>query len=145
LTILDSYAVLAFLNNEAAAAEVEALIAAGGAALTVAGLAEVLDHLIRIGGADEEDASLDVAQLRLDDPVPIDGTLAGGAGMLRARHYHRVQCPVSLADCFAAEAARSLSRPLAASDPDLLDLCQDEGIGVVVLTGSDGSRWTRSP
>jgi predicted nucleic acid-binding protein len=145
LTILDSYAVLAFLKNEAAATEVEALIAAGGAALTAVGLAEVLDHLIRSCGADEEDASLDVAQLMLDDPFPIDESRAGAAGRLRAHHYHRLRCPVSLADCLAAEVARSLSRPLATSDPDLLDLCHREGVGVVVLTGSDRSRWTPSP
>lgn len=145
MTILDSYAVLAFLKNEAAASEVEALIAGGGTALTVVGMAEVLDHLIRIGGTDEEDASLDVAQLRLNDPVPIDEKLAGAAGRLRARRYHRVRRPVSLADCLAAEIARSQSRSLATSDPALLDVCHDEGIAVIVLTGSDGSRWTPSP
>lgn len=141
LTVLDAYAVLAFLKNEAAAPEVEGLIAAGGTALTVVGLAEVLDHLIRIGGADEEDASLDIAQLGLDDPVLVDEKLAAATGRLRARRYHRVRCPVSLADCFAAEAARSESRSLATSDPDLLDVCHHEGIAVTVLTGSDGSRW----
>lgn len=132
---------LAFLKNEAAASEVEVLISAGGTALTVVGLAEVLDHLVRIGGADEEEASLDVAQLGLDDPVPVDERLAAATGRLRARRYHRVRCPVSLADCFAAETARSMSRPLATSDPDLLTVCHHEGIAVTVLTGSDGSRW----
>jgi PIN domain nuclease of toxin-antitoxin system len=145
LTILDAYAVLAFLKNENAASEVETLIAAGGTSLTVVGLAEVLDHLIRIGGADEEDASLDVAQLRLDDPVPVDETLAAAAGRLRARHYHRTRRPVSLADCLAAEAARSQLRSLATSDPPLLDVCHDEGVAVIVLAGSDGTRWTPSP
>ena len=145
MTILDAYAVLAFLKNEAAASEVEALIAAGSTSLTVVGLAEVLDHLIRLGGADEEYASLDVAQLRLDDPVPIDERLAAAAGRLRARHYHRTRCSVSLADCLAAEVARSQHRSLATSDPALLDVCRDEDIAVIVLTGSDGTRWTPSP
>ena len=144
MTILDAYAVLAFLKNEAAASEVEVLISARGTALTVVGLAEVLDHLIRISGADEEDASLDVAQLGLDDPVPIDEKLAAAAGRLRARRYHRTRCAVSLADCLAAEAARANDRALATSDPALLDLCHEEGIAVVVLTGSDGRRWTPS-
>ena len=144
MTILDAYAVLAFLKDEAAASEVEALISARGTTLTVVGLAEVLDHLIRISGADEEDASLDVAQLGLDDPVPIDEKLAAAAGRLRARRYHRTRCAVSLADCLAAEAARANDRALATSDPALLDLCHEEGIAVVVLTGSDGRRWTPS-
>lgn len=144
MTILDAYAVLAFLKNEAAASEVEALISARGTALTVVGLAEVLDHLIRISGADEDDASLDVAQLSLDDPVPIDEKLAAAAGRLRARRYHRTRCAVSLADCLAAEAARAHDRALATSDPALLDLCHEEGVAVFVLTGRDGTRWTPS-
>jgi PIN domain nuclease of toxin-antitoxin system len=144
LTILDAYAVLAFLKNETAASEVEDLIDAGGSALTVVGLAEVLDHLIRISGADEEDASLDIAQLSLDDPIPIDENLASAAGRLRARRYHRTRCAASLADCLAAEAARTQHRPLATSDPALLDVCHEEGVAVIVLTGSDGTRWTPS-
>lgn len=144
LTILDAYAVLAFLKNDAAASEVEALISAGGTALTAVGLAEVLDSLIRISGADEEDASLDVAQLSLDDPVPIDEKLAASAGRLRARRYHRTRCAVSLADCLTVEAARAQHRSLATSDPALLDVCHEEGVVVIVLTGSDGTRWTPS-
>jgi PIN domain nuclease of toxin-antitoxin system len=141
LTILDAYAVLAFLKGESAAAEVEQLILAGGAAMTVLGVAEVLDHLIRRCDADEEDASLDVAQLGLDAAVGLDLAVAAAAGRLRARHYHRTTCPVSLADCVAAEAARSTQRKLATSDPSLLDVCHGERIGIVVLPGTDGSRW----
>jgi len=140
--ILDAYAVLAFLKNEAAASEVEVLIAGGGTAMTAVGVAEVLDHLIRLGGADEEDATLDLAQLDLDPPVVVDASLAGAAGRLRARSYHRTTCPVSLADCVAAEAARETGRSLATSDPALLDICRREEIAVVVLPGTDGSRWT---
>jgi PIN domain nuclease of toxin-antitoxin system len=141
LTILDAYAVLAFLKGEAAANEVEQLITAGGA-LTAVGVAEVIDHLVRLGGADEEEASLDLAQLGLDDAVAIDGELAGAAGRFRARRYHRTRCPVSLADCVAAEVARSTGRPLATSDPALLDACHHEEIAVSVLPGTDGSRWS---
>jgi PIN domain nuclease of toxin-antitoxin system len=143
LTILDGYAVLAFLEGESAAAEVEQLILAGGAAMTVLGVAEVLDHLIRRCHADEEDATLDVAQLGLDAAVGLDLGMAAAAGRLRARHYDRTNCPVSLADCVAAEAARSTQRPLATSDPSLLDVCDSERIGIVVLPGTDGSRWAR--
>jgi PIN domain nuclease of toxin-antitoxin system len=141
LTILDAYAVLAFLKGEAAANEVEQLITAGGA-LTAVGVAEVIDHLVRLGDADEDEASLDLAQLGLDDAVAIDGELAGAAGRFRARRYHRTRCPVSLADCVAAEVARSTGRPLATSDPALLDACHHEEIAVSVLPGTDGSRWS---
>ena len=142
MTILDAYAVLAFLKNEAAASEVEVLIAGGGTAMTAVGVAEVLDHLIRLAGANEEDATLDLAQLGLDPPVVVDVSLAAAAGRLRARSYHRTTCTVSLADCVAAEAARATGRPLATSDPALLDVCHHEDIAVAVLPGTDGSRWT---
>lgn len=140
--VLDSYAVLAFLKGEAAASEVEGLILEGGARLTALGVAEILDHLIRLEGADEEEATLDLAQLGLNAAVPVDGSVAAAAGRLRARWYHRTRCPVSLADCVAAEIARALQRPLATSDPPLLDVCHRERIEVVVLQGADGSRWS---
>ena len=78
------------------------------AVLTVVGVAEVLDHLIRIVGVDEEEASLDLAELGLLEPQIVDETIAAGAGRVRARRYHRTRCAVSLADCIAAETARLL-------------------------------------
>lgn len=141
MIILDSYAVLAFLKGEAAAPEVRSLIEADdGAALTVVGVAEVLDHLIRIVGADEDEAALDIAQLGVLEPVGVDATTASGAGRLRARHYHRTRCAVSLADCIAAEAGRQLGAVLATSDPHLLDMCHRESIGIHPLTASNGQR-----
>lgn len=142
MTVLDAYAVIAYLRAEPAAAEVRTLLKSAGAALTTVGVAEVLDHLIRIAGADEEDATLDLAQLGLLDAIPVDAALGADAGRLRARHYHRTRCPVSMADCVAVEAARSQAAPLATSDPYLLNVCHLEGIGYAVLPGSDGSRWT---
>ena len=142
MTVLDAYAVLAFLKGEAAASEVESFISTGGAALTALGVAEVLDHLVRLGGVDEEDASLDLAQLGLDLPIVVDAGIGAAAGRLRARHYHRTTCPVSLADCVAAEIARFSQRPLATCDAALLDVCHREHVAVAVLQGSDGSRWS---
>lgn len=142
MTVLDAYAVLAFLKGEAAAPDVRVMLAGRNASMTSLGVAEVIDHLVRVAGADEEDAALDVAQLDLLDGAVVDAPLGLAAGRLRARHYHRSRCAVSLADCVAAEAARSSSRPLATSDPHLLDVCHAEGIGVVVLPETNGSRWT---
>jgi predicted nucleic acid-binding protein len=84
-----------------------------------------------------------VAQLGLLDGTVVDSTVGAEAGRLRARRYHRARCAVSMADCIAAQAARSKGEPLATSDPHLLDLCNAEGISTVVLPGSDGSRWTK--
>ena len=127
MTVLDAYAVLAYLKDEPAASEVRALLSDRDASLTAIGIAEVLDHLVRIVGADEEDAALDIAQLDLLDGIGLDSRTAVAAGRLRARHYHRTRCPVSLADCFAAEVARPQGHTLATSDPHLLDVYHAEG------------------
>jgi hypothetical protein len=50
-----------------------------------------------------------------------------------------------MADCIAAEAARQASRPLATSDPHLLDLCRTERVPSIVLAASDGTRWVPAP
>ena len=142
MTILDAYAVLAYLKGERAASEVRPLLDFADSALTAIGLAEVLDHLVRLSGADEEDAALDLVQLGLVDAVSVDAKIGAAAGLLRGRHYHRVSCRVSLADCVAAEVARSRRQPVASADPHLLDVCHVEGIAVTVLTASNGSRWT---
>ncbi len=144
MTILDAYAVIAYLKAEPAAPEVRLLLDRAEANMTAVGVAEVLDHLVRLAGADEEDAALDLAQLGLLDGVVVDSDLGLAAGRLRARRYHRGRCAVSMADCIAAEAARREATGLATSDPHLLDLCRVEGISAIVLTMSDGTRWAPS-
>lgn len=142
MTILDAYAVLALLKGEPAATEVGVLLELPTASLTALGVAEVLDHLVRVVGADEEAAALDLAQLGLLDGIVVDSTIGAAAGLLRARRYHRTRCAVSLADCVAAEVARRRRQPLATADPHLLDVCRSEAITVAVLPGSSGARWT---
>ena len=142
MTVLDAYAVIAFLRAEPTAAPVKAILKQADAGLTAVGVAEVLDHLIRIVGADEDDATLDVAQLGLLDGIPVTPDLGAAAGRLRARHYHRKRCAVSMADCIAAETARARNEQLATSDPHLLDVCHAENITYLVLPQSDGSTWS---
>ncbi|MHB1500906.1 MAG: PIN domain-containing protein [Candidatus Dormibacteria bacterium] len=143
MIILDSYAVIALLKGEAAAGQVRQLMVANEeVCLTVLGLAEVLDHLIRLAGAEEDEAVLDVAQLGLAPPVPVGAAIGMRAGLLRARHYHRSDRAVSLADCVAAEIARPVGSSLATADPHLLDLCQEEGITTLPLPPSTGNTWS---
>ncbi|MCW2526088.1 MAG: hypothetical protein JWM76_948 [Pseudonocardiales bacterium] len=142
MTVLDAYAVIAYLRNEPAADEVLPLLAAGDAALTAVGLAEVLDHLVRLAGAEADDAVLDLAQLGLLDATPIDAPAGNAAGRLRARHYHRTRCPISMADCVAAETARATGRSLATANPGLLDVCHEEQIAVIPLSASNGTTWS---
>src|SRR5581483_4990270 len=104
-------------REEPAAAGVAAILAAGPAALTAVGVGEVIDHLVRIVGADEEEAALDLAQLGLLDALPVDAAIGSAAGRLRARRYHRTRCAISMADCLAAEAARAGRHALVTSDP----------------------------
>lgn len=75
------------------------------------------------------------------DARSVDALTGSAAGRLRARHYHRTRCSISMADCVAAETARRHDRPLATADPDLLDVCHTENISVAVLPDSTGSRW----
>ena len=141
MTVLDAYAVIAYLRAEPAAGEVRSLLGGPDVTLTAVGVAEVIDHLVRLAGADEEDAALDLAQLGLLDAISVGTDLGLAAGKLRARHYHRTCCAVSMADCIAAEASRRAATNLATSDPDLLDLCRRENIPTIVLARSDGTRW----
>jgi predicted nucleic acid-binding protein len=145
VTVLDAYAVIAFLRDEPAAEHVRPLIEAGDGALTAVGLAEVLDHLARLARADEDDAVLDLAQLGLIDAIAVDASTGNAGGRLRARRYHRTRCPISMADCIAAETARTSRRPLATADPDLLDVCHAERIEIIALPGSDGTTWSPKP
>jgi predicted nucleic acid-binding protein len=141
VTILDAYAVISFLRGEPAAAHVRPLLEDGSGALTAVGLAEVLDHLVRLAKADEDDAVLDLAQLGLLAALPVPADIGSAAGRLRARHYHRTRCAVSMADCIAAETARATGRPLATADPDLLGVCHTERITTRPLPASDSTTW----
>lgn len=142
MTILDAYAVIAYLRAEPAADQVRPLLQGGDVHLTAVGVAEVIDHFVRLVGTHEDDIVLDLAQLGLLDALPVDAALGNAAGRLRAGYYHRTRCAVSMADCLAAETARRHGRPLATSDPHLLDVCHAESISVVPLPGSNGSTWT---
>jgi PIN domain nuclease of toxin-antitoxin system len=139
--VLDSYAVLALLRDEAAAAAVQELIESTEVvALTALGVAEMIDRLVRLGGVDPEEAALDVAQLGLREPLAVDSEVAIRAGIMRARHYHRTTRAVSLADCVAAAAATHVGRLLATADPHLIDMCVAEGVSVVALPDVGGRR-----
>jgi PIN domain nuclease of toxin-antitoxin system len=143
MTVLDAFAVLALLKDEPAAERVERLLHDDpGCGLTALGVAEVIDHLVRFVGVEEDDAVLDLAQLGLAPPYPVDGDLAMRSGLLRARHYNRRTRAVSLADCVAAEVARFSGTPLATSDPHLLATCHAEDIPYLALRDPRGRTWT---
>ena len=142
MIVLDSYAVLALLKGEAGATAVRRLLQGNEPVqLTTLGVAEVIDHLVRLCGATEDDAALDLAQLGLAEGLTIDAIVGLRAGVFRARHYHRRDCAVSLADCVAAAVADSRHATLASADAHLLSACLAEGIGVLALPDSNGYTW----
>ncbi len=142
MIILDAHAVLAFLRDEYSASRVQLLIEnEEETALTLLGVSEVVDNLVRRAGRDEEEAVLDLAQLGLSDPPDLNAQIAMNAGLLRARYYVRRNRAVSLADCVAAETARSFKASLATADRPLLETCMSEGIEFIALPDSGGVAW----
>jgi predicted nucleic acid-binding protein len=130
------------LKGEPAAAEVERILGDGhGCTLTVLGVAEVVDHLVRLVGAEEEEVVLDLAQFGLLSAPLLDADSGLRGGRLRTKHYHRSSCAISLADCVAADLARAVDGRLATADPHLLDVCEAEAIGRMALPDSTGATW----
>lgn len=127
MTVLDAYAVLAFLRGEPCADDVAALLREP-TVLTAVNAAEVLDQLVRVYSRDPDDVHADLALLTDVGMqiAPVTADLALAAGRLRARHYHRKGCSVSLADCVAAAAALEAKRPLATSGAALAAMLRAE-------------------
>lgn len=139
MTVLDAYAVLAYLRNETAAEPVSELLRSP-TVLTAVNAAEVVDQLVRVYDRDPDDVHADLAVLshagmQLGELSADVGILAG---RLRARHYHRERMAVSLADCMAAATALSTGRPLATSDPALAAMVRVEGGDLHALPDTSG-------
>jgi PIN domain nuclease of toxin-antitoxin system len=140
LTLLDAYALVAFLADEPAAAEVEALIRAGDTAILVVNLAEALDVTQRFQGVGEEELRA-VLEPLLGDLVAVAiqrDDAAWRAAAVRARYYDRRSCPLSLADCLLLAAADG--DVVATADPALATVLRAEGREVVALPDSSGAR-----
>lgn len=69
--------------------------------------------------------------------IPVSGELAWSAAHLRARHYHRRDRPLSLADCIALATSIEFGG-LATADALLAQVARDEGVDVVGLPNSEG-------
>jgi predicted nucleic acid-binding protein len=139
VTVLDAYAVVAYLRGEPSGDEVARLLRTP-TSLTAVNAGEVVDQLVRTYERDPDDVHADIALLANAGmgilPVTPDDGLA--AGRLRARHYHRQYCAVSLADCVAANAALAGGVPLATSDQPLAALVRREGGKIHPLANSNG-------
>lgn len=141
MTILDAYALVALFANEPAAEQVVELLASGDCAVTHVNLCESVYVLDRAYGIGLEESRLAVAPL-LSERLREIGTresTAWRAAELRLRHYDRRAAPLSLADCVLLAAAGERDR-IATADVPVANAARSEGIGVVALPDSAGTR-----
>jgi predicted nucleic acid-binding protein len=136
VTLLDAYALVAFLVGGPVSAQVRAVLREGGTAVASANLAETLDvsqrvHSLPISRAME---ILDPLLGDLVTVVPLDAEMAQAAAEMRSKHYHRSSRPISLADAVLLASAKTDDR-IATADPDVLAVAEKEGIETIALPG----------
>jgi predicted nucleic acid-binding protein len=134
VTLLDAYALIAFLVGGPARPQVRAILREGDAAVATANLAEALDVSERRYGLPIARAT-EILDPLFEEPlaaVALDRRLARRAGELRARHYHRATRPISLADAVLIASAGQDDR-IATADPDVLAVAAAEALETVAL------------
>lgn len=134
MTLLDAYALIAFVAGGPARGEVRDVLRSGDAAVATANLVEVLDVCSRVKGLAIERV-LDVIDPLFESAlreVPLDGERARRAAAIRAAHYHRERCPISLADAILLASTATGDR-IATADPDVLAVASAEGIEPLAL------------
>lgn len=142
MILLDAYALTALLADEPAAGEVGELISDGDVAVAASNLAEAADRLARVHKIEVKRtrAAVDSLEQSIDLRVrAVEPEHGWRAAELRAQHYHRINCPLSLGDCLLLAMAVDGGR-LATSDPYLLDVASAEKIGLIALSDSRGHR-----
>lgn len=139
--LIDASALIALLGNEPAAGEVQVMLEQEDAVMTTLNLAEAVDRLQRRYGLESE-RTRPVIEGLLDEALtllPLDAVEAWRAGEIRAGHYHRSRCPISLADAVLIAGAGG-NRRIASSDGYVLNVAVREGIEVIALPDSQGRR-----
>jgi uncharacterized protein with PIN domain len=143
LTFLDAYALVALVVDEPAAAEVEALLREGDSVVVTANLAEAIDVAHRVHGHSVEEVRSALEPLFLARALSARASEEPDAWLaaeLRGRHYDRRHRALSLADCFLLAHALVAEDRIATADPPVADVARAEGIGVVALPDSTGTR-----
>ncbi len=139
-TLIDASALIALLGAEPAAGEVQEMLN-HGAAMSTLNLAEAIDRLERRYGLEVERTRPVIEGLLVKSLVllPLGPAQAWRAGEIRAAHYHRSRCPISLADAVLVASVPAGGR-IASSDGPLLAVAANEGIDTVALQDSKGCR-----
>ncbi|HEY6549707.1 MAG TPA: PIN domain-containing protein [Solirubrobacterales bacterium] len=136
MTVLDAYALIAYVIGGPAQEKVIAILREGKTAIATANLIEVFD----VVGRQHEYPVRRVSEIL--DPlfagslsvVHLDEHLARRAAELRVEYYHRSRSPLSLADVVLIASAQAGDR-IATADPDVLGVAATLGIETVVLPG----------
>jgi predicted nucleic acid-binding protein len=142
VTLLDAYAIVAFVAEERAAAEVDGILRQGSSAVTSVNLAEALDVLVRTHGVPGRYAR-EIIEPLVDDSIVLVApgwTEASHAAEIRARRYDRRKRDLSLADCFLLGTAATHGHEVATSDPAVAATAREEGIALVPLPDRFGKR-----
>jgi predicted nucleic acid-binding protein len=139
-TLIDASALIALLGAEPAADEVQEMLNRG-AAMTTLNLAEAVDRLKRRYDLEIERTRPVIEGLLAKSLtlLPLGPPQAWRAGEIRAVHYHRSRCPLSLADAVLVASAPAGGR-IASSDGSLLTVAASEGVATVALPDSKGRR-----
>jgi PIN domain nuclease of toxin-antitoxin system len=139
-TLIDASALIALLGAEPAAGEVQELLRSG-AAMTTLNLAEAIDRLKRRYDLEVERTRPVIEGLLAKSLtlLPLGPAQAWRAGEIRAAHYHRSRCPISLADAVLVASTPAGGR-IASSDGPLLAVAASEDIATAVLPDSQGRR-----
>jgi PIN domain nuclease of toxin-antitoxin system len=139
-TLIDASALIAFLGAEPAAGEVQEMLRSG-AAMTTLNLAEAIDRLKRRYDLEIERTRPVIEGLLAKNLMllPLEPSQAWRAGEIRAAHYHRSRCPISLADAVLVASAPA-GGLIASSDGLLLTVAASEGVATAALPDSKGRR-----
>lgn len=134
MTLLDAYALIAFVIGGPAQQQVMTIMKTERTAIATANLIEVFDvvgrqHGFPVSRVSEIVEPLFAGSLTL---VHLDEHLARRAGELRVEHYHRSRSPLSLADVILLASAQSGDR-IATADPDVLAVAAELGIETIEL------------
>jgi PIN domain nuclease of toxin-antitoxin system len=145
MTVLDAFALIAFLNGEPAAGMVEKELRRTGGdepVMSALNLAEVIDQLTRVAHFSEDAVASSIEMVVAGGLVitAVDEPTARLAGRLRAGHYKKKASSVSMADGVALATSIRLDRKLATADPELATMARKEGIMVLALPDSLGRK-----
>ncbi len=134
MTLLDAYALIAFMVGGPATPQVRAILREGDAAVATANLAETLDVSQRLYRLPIERA-MEILEPLLEGPltaIALDIEIAQRAAMIRANHYHRSSRPLSLADTVLIASAKPGDR-LATADAHVLAVAREEKLEPLAL------------